>query len=217
MRLEAGLPAFQVPSPKPQASSFRRDGEYWTVSFQNIECRLKDSRGLHYLSQLVLHPHQEFSALDLVNLSAGSPDTPSPQRTADLLADHASVTMGGDAGELLDPQAKAAYQQRLKELREELEEAREFNDLGRVEKLEEENEFLLQELSRAVGLGGQRRKAGSAAERARLNVTVTLKSTITRITKHHRALGQHLTQTIKTGTFCSYAPSPALAVQWQGE
>jgi len=207
-----------TPNPQPPAPSiFRRDGEYWTVSFENVECRLKDSRGLHYLSQLLLHPHHEFSALDLVNLGAAPPNTPSPRRTADMLATRASVTTGGDAGELLDPQAKAAYQHRLKELREELEEAREFNDPGRVEKLEEESEFLLQELSRAVGLGGRRRKAGSAAERARLNVTVTLKSTIARITKHHCALGHHLTQTIKTGTFCSYAPSPALAVQWQVE
>ncbi len=212
----------KVPSPTPSRRSptpnlFRRDGEYWTVSFQNVECRLKDGRGLRYLSQLVMHPHREFYALDLVNLGAAPLDGPSPQHAANLLTATVSVTTGGDAGEFLDPQAQAAYQQRLKELREELEEAREFNDAGRVEKLEEENEFLLQELSRAVGLGGRRRKAGSAAERARLNVTVTLKSTIARITKYHRAFGQHLTQTIKTGTFCSYAPSPALAVQWQVE
>ncbi|MGE0683635.1 MAG: AAA family ATPase [Candidatus Binatia bacterium] len=215
--LETRLSSPQVPTPKPQASSFRRDGEYWTVRFENVECRLKDSRGLHYLSRLLLHPHREFSALDLVNLGAEPPDIPSPQRTAALGIEHASVTTGGDAGELLDPQAKAAYQRRLQELREELEEAKEFNDIGRVEKLEEEREFLLRELSRAVGLGGRRRKAGSAAERARLNVTVTLKSTIARITKHHRALGHHLAQTIKTGAFCSYAPSPALAVEWHAE
>lgn len=215
-----GLESQTHPAPSLQPltpNTFRRDGEYWTVSFQNVECRLKDSRGLHYLAQLIRHPHQEFSALDLVNLGMAPPDTANPQRMAAMLTDHASVTTGGDAGELLDPQARAAYQQRLKELREELEEAREFNDLGRVEKLEEESEFLVQELSRAVGLGGRRRKARSAAERARLNVTVTLKSTIARITKHHKALGQHLAQTIKTGTFCSYAPSPALTVQWQVE
>jgi tetratricopeptide (TPR) repeat protein len=202
------------PASKNQpAPSFRNDGEYWTVRFENVECRLKDSRGLHYLAQLLRYPHHEFSALDLVNLGMAAPDTASSQRAADMLADHASVTTGGDAGELLDPQAKAAYQQRLKELREELEEAQEFNDIGRVEKLEEESEFLVQELSRAVGLGGRRRKAGSAAERARLNVTVTLKNTIARITKHHKALGQHLAHTIKTGTFCSYAPDPALVIQ----
>jgi hypothetical protein len=50
--------------------------------------------------------------------------------------------------------AKAAYQARLTELEEELEEAEGFNDLARAAKARQEREFLVQELGRAVGLGG---------------------------------------------------------------
>jgi hypothetical protein len=60
-----------------------------------------------------------------------------------------------DAGEVLDPQARAAYRQRLRDLQAELAEAQSFNDAGRSEKLQDEIAFLTQELAQAVGLGGR--------------------------------------------------------------
>src|SRR5262249_307498 len=119
-----------------------------------------------------------------------------------------STSQGGltDAGDVLDPQAKAAYKRRLAELRAELEEAQAFNDLGRSARAQEEIDFLVRELARAVGLGARSRKAASPHERARVNVTRAIKSAIDKIGKNHPSLGQHLTQAIKTGTFCLYTP-----------
>jgi hypothetical protein len=120
-----------------------------------------------------------------------------------------------DAGEVLDPQAKAAYRQRLRDLQAELEEAQTYHDAGRIEKLQAEVEFLIRELSQAVGLGGRTRKAASAAERARINVTKAIKMGIRKIREQHPALGQHLEQTIRTGTFCVYEPRPHQSSSWQ--
>jgi hypothetical protein len=53
----------------------------------------------------------------------------------------------------LDETAKAAYQARLTELEEALEEAEGFNDPARAAKARQERDFLVQELGRAVGLG----------------------------------------------------------------
>jgi hypothetical protein len=72
---------------------------------------------------------------------------------------------------MLDAEAKAACKRRIAELREQLEEARELNQLERADQLEEEIEAVGRELSRAVGLGGRDRRAASASERARINVT----------------------------------------------
>ncbi|MGE0684783.1 MAG: transcriptional regulator, partial [Candidatus Binatia bacterium] len=113
------------------------------------------------------------------------------------------------------PQARAAYKQRLADLQSELEEAREFNDMARIETLEEEIEFLTRELSHAVGFGGRIRKAGSAAERARVNVTKAIKAALRQIGKVHPALGLHLRRTIHTGSYCSYAPDPSAPTSWQ--
>jgi len=66
----------------------------------------------------------------------------------------------GNAGEMLDAQAKAEYSRRTAEaeLREQLEEARELNQLEPVDQLEKEIEAVGRELSRVVGLDGASRR-----------------------------------------------------------
>jgi hypothetical protein len=120
----------------------------------------------------------------------------------------------GDAGELLDPQAKNAYRRRLKEIDADLEDARLMGDLGRVAQVEAERDFLLRELSRAVGLGGRERRAGSASERARVSVTRAVRHAMSRIREHNPALGEHLDRTIRTGTYCVYLPDPRIKASW---
>jgi hypothetical protein len=56
--------------------------------------------------------------------------------------------------------------------------AERLNDLGRAVLARQESEFLSEELARAVGLGGGDRKAAAATERARLNVTRAIRSTL---------------------------------------
>lgn len=121
----------------------------------------------------------------------------------------------GDAGELLDPKAKAAYKQRLEELREELEDARADNDLGRTAKAQEERELLTRELLRAVGLGGRDRRTGDIAERARVNVKRAIDVALQRISSHLPALGRYLAGTINTGMSCSYTPNIDLPSPWK--
>jgi hypothetical protein len=218
-----------IPTPVEAASAqlaaagqlFRPEGEYWTVAFAGTVRRVRDIRGMRYLARLLSHPHEEVHVLTLAaespipwesELTSGG----TRQRVADLGAAADAVLTGfTDAGEVLDPQAKAAYRQRLQELRAELDEAQAYHDTGRVEKLQAELEFLTRELSQAVGLGGRTRKVASAAERARINVTKALKVAIRKIAEQHPALGQHLAQTIRTGTFCVYKPSPHRPTTWQ--
>jgi hypothetical protein len=116
---------------------------------------------------------------------------------------------------MLDAQAKAAYKRRTVELREQLEEARQRNQLELVDRLEDEIETLGRELSRAVGLGGRDRRAASAAERARINLTRAIKIALERIAEHNPALATLLTSSIRTGTFCSYTPDSRLPASWQ--
>jgi hypothetical protein len=200
----------------PTPNLFRSEGEYWTVSFAGTTCRLKEARGFHYIAHLLHQPHQEVHVLTLITIGADlSEELPEvhPFQDASLPVDH---TEGfSDAGEILDPQARAAYKQRLSELREDLAEAQRFHDLGRSEQVAAEIDFLTHELSSAVGLGGRARRVGSPAERARVNVTRAIKLALRKIGEHHRALGQHLATTIKTGTYCSYAPDVRMPITWQ--
>jgi len=49
----------------------RREGEFWTVSFEGQTCHLRDTKGLRCLAVLLRHPAREFSALALVNEHGG--------------------------------------------------------------------------------------------------------------------------------------------------
>jgi hypothetical protein len=168
---------------------------------------------------LLGHPGEEFHVLSLASEAGGKQgeSDASTESATEEQATQSDLTVGrmGDAGEMLDAQAKAAYKRRTAELREQLEEARELNQLELVDRLEDEIETLGRELSRAVGLGGRDRRAASASERARINVTRAIKVALERIAEHNPALAILLTSSIRTGTFCSYTPDSRLPASWQ--
>jgi hypothetical protein len=165
-------------------------GESWSLRYGNVEFHLKDMRGVRLLATLVAEPGREFHVLDL---SAGSK---APTEPIDR----------GDAGEALDEEARRQYQTRVSDLQEELQEAEGWNDSARAERAREELDFIQQELSAAVGLGGRERKVGSAAERARVNVQRRIRDAIRRIESHHPGLAKHLGRSVRTGTYCAYEP-----------
>jgi tetratricopeptide (TPR) repeat protein len=210
---ELGAPDGTYPSAERSSlrppSVFREEGEYWAIAFGGDSFRLKDSKGLGYLVQLLAEPGREFHALDLAIGEAGL-DSAIRGPEAGLGASRA-----GDAGAVLDTHAKAAYRRRLSELEHTLDEALGLGDQERAARAREEMEFLARELANAVGLGGRDRRAASAAERARLSVSRAIRRAIARIAGHSRALGDHLASTIKTGTYCSYRPDPRLPISWQ--
>ena len=120
----------------------------------------------------------------------------------------------GDAGEMLDGRAKDAYRRRLAEIEDDIEEARALEDAEREMQADAERDFLVRELSRAVGLRGRDRRAASTSERARVSVTRAIRQAITRLGEHHLELGEHLDRTIRTGTYCAYVPDPGASTTW---
>ncbi len=196
---------------------FHREGEYWTIAYQGTVCRVRDTLGLRYLASLLRSPHKQIHVLELVALVEDPRENVAAEgRNPAALAEVGMhVSRLGDAGEILDSQAKAAYKRRLEELRQELEEARACNDLERVARVQQEIDFLTEEITSGVGLGGRDRRAASAAERARVNVTRAIKAALQRLSVHHPALGLYLTRTINTGTFCSYTPDIHLPSPWK--
>jgi hypothetical protein len=195
---------------------FRREGEYWTISYEGAVVRLRDAKGLRHLARLLAHPGQEFHAVDL-EAAEGQPGQLAPAGPRGR-AGGGELTVRpdlGDAGVLLDATAKAAYQARLGELRAEVEEAEGFNDPVRAARARQEMEFLVGELARAVGLGGRDRRAASHAERARLNATRAIRAAMANLAEANPALGRHLSSTVRTGRYCSYRPDPRLPIVWE--
>jgi tetratricopeptide (TPR) repeat protein len=183
-------------TPTTETNVFRREGDYWSVVFDGHTVRVRDLKGMRYLAQLLTHPGREFHVLDLVAAETG--------QQMEL----------GDAGEMLDERAKAAYRRRLAEIEDDIAQARALRDAGREAQADAERAFLVRELARAVGLGGRDRRAASASERARSGVTRAIRQGIARIGEHHPPLGEHLDRAVRTGTYCAYAPDPAARAAW---
>lgn len=190
---------------------FTREGDYWMVSYAGKETRLKDSKGLRYLAQLLRAPGQEVHVLDLATLVEGAASSPTTKREHE----EGFAEGLGDAGEVLDSKAKAAYKKRLQDLTEELEEAQGFNDPERAARAQDEIDALVSQLAGAVGLGGRDRKAASQVERARVNITKGVKEAVRRIEKNHAPLGEHLRTAVRTGVYCAYLPDPRLRISWK--
>ncbi len=171
-------------SPASPSLVVERRGEVWAIAARGREILVDDRRGLGYLATLVASPFRDLHVLEL-----------------------AGIEEEGDAGPLLDAKAKQAYRERAESLRDALAAAEARADLGRAERAREELSALADELARAVGLGGRDRRAGSAAERARINVQRRLRDVVRRVAELDAGLGRHLELSLKTGTFCRYAPT----------
>jgi len=212
-RLTASGPGEKaVPEPRRlppgfEEAALRREGDYWSISFEGRVLRIKDGRGLRYLAALLERPGVDQWAVDLA-AGTGADDATRRSR-AETAADL------GDAGELLDEEARAAYRRRLDELEEELEEARAHGDPACVDRVRAEMDQLGRQLAAAVGLGGRARRAGSTAERARQSVTKAIRGVIRKMTTEHPSLGRHLEAAVRTGVACRFEPDPSHPARWR--
>ncbi|HEU4630810.1 MAG TPA: hypothetical protein VFS08_13745 [Gemmatimonadaceae bacterium] len=207
-----------APAPEPgradparmaREATVRREGDYWSLTFDGRTVRVRDVKGMRYLARLLAEPGRELHVLDLVAAERGW------TADASCVPEAAPTVAGvGDAGAVLDARAKDAYRRRLAEIDEDVAAAREAGDVEREERAEAERDVLLRELARATGLGGRDRRTGSASERARVAVTRALRSALARIREHHPPLGEHLDQRIRTGVHCAYRPDPQLPTAW---
>jgi tetratricopeptide (TPR) repeat protein len=195
--------------PAESHNLFKREGDYWTLIFEGHTVRVHELKGMRYLARLLADPGRELHVLDLVTAESGSGARIDRHRASEMPG-----SALGDAGELLDTRAKDAYRRRLAEIEEDMDRARAIGDAERAAQADVERDFLVRELSRAVGLDGRDRRAASASERARVAVTRAIRKAMLRIREHHPALGEHLERTVHTGTYCSYLPDPRVPAGW---
>jgi tetratricopeptide (TPR) repeat protein len=174
--------------------SLVRDGEDWLLTAGDERARLRDARGLHYLRALLAAPGRDIRALDLAAGGAG--------------------LVPAQAGPVADGAARDAYRRRLAELTAALESADRAGDQAAAERAEAERSALLRELAGATGLGGRAREVAPEAERARVNVTRTLRTAIERMAAVAPAAAAHLRASVRTGTSCRYDPAPGGPDRW---
>jgi tetratricopeptide (TPR) repeat protein len=199
-RLSHDSPTGRPTAPTAELASA---GKWWVAAFGGSSVRLPDTKGLRYLAELLASPGAERHALDLVDRVEGIAPSGGVDRRA-----------LGDAGAVLDAQARLAYRHRIEHLRADADDALASGQLETAEACQTELDQLVSQLASAYGLGGRDRRTASAAERARLNVTRALRSAISKLIETVPDAGAVLDRRVRTGLYCVYAPADDDEVRW---
>ena len=168
---------------RPQAA-LRRRGDVWEFDFAGRSVAVRTSKGIADVAALLAADGREVHCLDLVG--AGSQDA--------------------STGEVIDPAARRQYEQRIRDLQVEIDDAEAANDHRRAERAQAEFDALVDHLTGALGLGGKARRVSGTVERARSTVTQRVRTALRHIEAVHPELGRHLQRSIRTGIYCRYEP-----------
>jgi len=203
----SGARTTHTDEPAASVARFTVEGDVCALEFDGATVRLRITKGLRYVGVLLSQPERELHVLDLVQLEGPATGPPAG-------AEIDTVDPFAGTGPALDARAKAEIKRRIADLTADIEEAETLNDPARGERARVELDALTQHLSAAFGLQGRARPVGSAAERARVSVTKTIKEALRKIDAVHPSLALHLHRSIKTGTFCAYLPDPRAKISW---
>ena len=180
----APSPALPIDVTAPTLARLTDNGQYWELEFAGRSAHLKPSKGLADLRRLLFAPGREVHCLELMGAGVEESST----------------------GDVLDRRARLQYEQRVRELQSEIDDAESDSDHGRADHARLEMDALVDQLTAALGLGGRSRRAGGSAERARSAVTQRIRSAIRGVGAVHPEFARHLEASISTGTYCVYRP-----------
>ncbi len=184
-RPPGAAPATPSAGRQPAAvNAFIQVDRSWHMTFGGHSVQLPEVKGFLDLAVLLARPGVETHCTQLMG----------------------SVLKSEQREKLIDDQARAAYESRIRDLQEAIADAESMNDLGRREQLDAELDQLTDHLAKALGLGGKTRRVNTPVDRSRSAVTWRIRSAIRKIEAVHPSLGNHLSHAIRTGTFCCYQP-----------
>lgn len=170
-------------------NTFAQEGRLWNLVYAGTSVFVADSKGMHDIAKLVANPTRNVHC-------------------AELLGAHVRQT----GAVLFDEKARRNYQERIRELREEIELAESHNNSSALPSLHEEYESILAHVSASIDRKGRVRKVNDNDDKARSAVTWRIRSAIQKIGEVHPALAKHLSGAVRTGFYCSY--NPDTPVDW---
>ena len=175
---------------KEESNAFLKEGQYWTFSYKGKTVRLKDSKGLKYISYLLDNPEREVPVFELVSFVEKKFGFAEFTNSENILGQK----------EILD------LTKARQELKEDLEEAERNSDIEKSAKIKEEISQIEEYVSASTGIGGKSRKF-NGNEKIRISVTKRIGASLAVIKKEHPELSLHLNNSIRRGWSCSYFPN----------
>jgi len=163
---------------------FKRDGAYYRVRFDGEAATLPDQAGVRYLHELLQRRNVPIKATELRGDVEASPEI------------------------VEDKERLRVLHNQSQEVNADLERARDNNDMGEVDRLEEDRQAILYEVGRFTGPGGKAR-LNNPNDAARVAVTKAIKGIVKRCRTEWNMprFADHLRKHLDTGGDCSYRPA----------
>jgi hypothetical protein len=170
-----------------QENYFIKETGSWKLSFEGFAVQLPEVKGFFDIQKLVAHERHLFHCAELMG-----------------------NVLDSKGAKLFDKKARQQYERKMLELQIDIQEAEQHSNFLSLEKLQDEYDKLIEHLSQSLGIKGKSRETGNPVEKARSAVTWRIRNAIAKIERQYPLLGAHLSNAIKTGTFCSYQPDRKL-------
>lgn len=170
---------------------FQRRGSVWTVTYAGRTVGVPHIVGMQYLAVLLQQPFRTIRADKLHAAIACQQNAP----------------RAGKGSEVADDRALKEYAKTLRDIEDDLEDARKENDFGRIAARENDRDVLLAHVKAATASQGRKRRTGDAMDRIRLQITQALTRAMKRFADHEE-LHRHLARSIRRGVELSYCPDP---------
>jgi hypothetical protein len=174
-----------------------RRGKRWQVSLGGRSVLVDACVGMFHLAVLTSNPGTEIPAVELVaGVAALREATAQPTLPAQPLLDRAAVR---------------AYRERLERLEGVIADAERSAEgvaggVADIAAARAERDWILDELTRSLGLGGRVRHFAEAGERARVAAGKAIRRALARIEAADPLIGGHLRRGVHTGVRCAYWP-----------
>lgn len=196
-----------------------RKGECWAIRFgANDEKIYTPDIGFEYLQALLENPGTTFSASQLECIVRRRRRVVAV-RSAEggELASHGyGEVNASNSGEVLDLDARRSLQLRLEEIQNQIDEANGSDDptrIDKVEELENERQWINDELGKAAGFGGRTRALNDERNKVRNRVCNAIRRALKKIGQYDHPLAEHLGKPVlNLGHSINYTPRDDL--QW---
>lgn len=186
---------------------FRKDGDFWTVTYEKNTHYYKDRKGFQYIRELLEHPGKSLEVGALFQTTAGI--------VVDLVSDAIEEALDSEvlrATEALR-NSDIGYSQ-LKVMIRKLEQKRSeavIQGNGKEErKLDAEIKVMRKALNSTYDIYGRIRDAASPREKMRQTMTHAISLAMRSIRKHNPSCADHLKESLVTGSVFSYRPAAPL-------
>jgi len=210
-------PCVEMPVPTSNNSNIFKKNKTgtWDIKFDNLDpITMPEYMGFNYIQQLLMNQEKEISAVNLNSIYSTAKASKSAPICGEIISEGLDTSKSiQNYEQSIDNKALSQYRQKITELKDDIEEAQEFNDIETESSLREALDFIQAEIYKNTSNSGKPKNINAAEKKVKDAVSRNIRNAISKLHAKYPELASHLTAHISTGKECTYSPDKK--VHWK--